>query len=141
MKRVEQITFDENSMRKIGNVKEALAIFQKQGYGYKAIVKKFFEAYEINDGRGNTFSIAPYVNVSDFNTFYENLPTNFKQLLPIEVVEKQNKLFKELLEVSKKENKPLKEVAKDYFKPKKREDEILDPKEPIFSDKDVATKA
>ena len=125
----EKIDFSENSMRQIKSVKEALEIFTKQGYGYKQIVKKYFEAYEISNGRGATFSVAPFTNASP-SELYEKLPNNFKQLLPIEVVEKQNAIFKQLVEVSNKEGKPLKEVAKEYFKPKSDSDGEVRPREP-----------
>lgn len=117
MEKVREIAFTEASMRKITNVKEALAIFLKQGYGYKQIVKAYFEAYEISDGRGNSFSVAPYAGM-DLNEVYDKLPNNFKQAVPVEVVAKQAQLFKKLAEVSDKLGKPLKEVAKEYFRPK-----------------------
>jgi hypothetical protein len=126
MEKVREIAFTEASMRKIPNVKEALAIFLKQGYGYKQIVKAYFEAYEISDGRGNSFSVAPYAGM-DLKEVYEKLPNNFKQALPVEVVQKQADLFKKLAEASEKLNKPLKEVAKEYFKPRDRNDENVRP--------------
>lgn len=123
------LEFSEYNMRKIGDVKKALDIFTKQGYGYKQIVKKYFEAFEISNGRGATFSVAPFTNASP-SELYEKLPKNFKQLLPIEVVEKQNAIFKQLVQISEKEGKPLKEVAKEYFKPKNDNDGEVRPKEP-----------
>lgn len=124
MDKVREIEFNEVTMREIRDVKEALEIFLEQGYGYKQIVKAYFEAYEISDGRGNSFSVAPYAGM-DLKEVYEKLPNNFKQALPVEVVEKQADLFKKLAEVSDKEGKPLKEVAKEYFK--KREDSDVRP--------------
>jgi hypothetical protein len=117
MDKVKKIEFNEVSMREIRDVKEALEIFLEQGYGYKQIVKAYFEAYEISDGRGNTFSVAPYAG-KDLNEVYDNLPNNFKQALPLQVVKKQAMLFTELVKESEKQGKPLKEVAKEYFRPR-----------------------
>jgi len=140
MERVKVIEFSEVSMRKIDNVKEALAIFLKQGYGYKQIVKAYFEAYEISDGRGNSFSVAPYAG-RDFKEVYEKLPNNFKQAIPVQVVERQSIIFSLLSEKADKEGRPLKELAKEYFRP--RTDENVRPPfdgnvRPPFGD---ATKA
>lgn len=132
------IEFSEVSMRKIGDVKEALAIFLPQNYGYKQIVKAYFEAYEISDGRGNTFSVAPYLG-KDINAVYNALPAKFTQALPIEVAQKQASLFSLIAKKAEAERRPLKEVAKEYFKKEQESDGGVRPRPPF--DEDLATRS